>query len=76
MGYPSEWKGSVESESGVATFKIEGNTFLIRLECFADYQMVSNMLDMAFDQGKHFAANAMRSHIHNAIEQARRDHAL
>lgn len=76
MGYPSEWKGSVESEAGVATFKVEGHTFLLRLECFADYQMVSNMLDMAFDQGKSFAAGAMRSHITRAMEQAVMDHAL
>lgn len=74
--YPSEWKGSVEAESGVATFKIEGNTFLLRLECFADYQMVSNMLDMAFDQGKSFAAGAMRSKIERAMDDAVRDHAL
>lgn len=74
--YPSEWKGSVEAENGVATFKIEGNTFLLRLDCFKDYQMVSNMLEMAFDQGKSFAAGAMRSHINRAMDDAVRTHAL
>ncbi len=74
--YPSEWKGSVESASGVANFKIEGLDFAVRLECFADYQMVSNMLDLAFTQGKKFAANAMRSHVTRAMDQAVSDHAL
>lgn len=76
MGYPSEWHGGVGSEGGVATFKVEGNTFLLRFDCFADYQMVVDMLGMAFVRGKHFAANAMRSHVHSAIEKAVRDHAL
>lgn len=74
--YPSEWKGSAEAANGVATFKIEGNTFLLRCECFADYQMVSNMLELAFDQGKSFAAHAMRSKIEQAMDQAVIDHAL
>lgn len=74
--YPSEWKGSVSSEAGVATFKIEGQTFLLRLECFTDYQMVSNMLELAFHQGKSFAAQAMRSKIERAMDQAVIDHAL
>lgn len=74
--YPSEWKGSVEAENGVATFKIEGKTFLLRCECFADYQMVSNMLELAFDQGKSFAAQAMRSKVERAMDQAVIDHAL
>ena len=76
MGYQSEWKGSVESEAGVATFKVEGHTFLLRCECFADYQMVSNMLELAFDQGKSFAAQAIRSKIEMAMDQAVIDHAL
>ena len=68
--YPSEWKGSTEAENGTATFTIDGNTFLLRCESFADYQMVSNMLEMAFDQGKSFAAQAMRSKIERAMDQA------
>lgn len=76
MRYPSEWKGSVESEAGVATFKVEGHTFLLQCECFADYQMVSNMLELAFDQGKSFAAQAIRSKIEMAMDQAVIDHAL
>ena len=68
--YPSEWKGSAESPTGVATFRIEGKTFLLRCACFKDYQMVSNMLELAFDQGKSFAARGMRSQIEHAMNQA------
>lgn len=68
--YPSDWKGSVEAENGVATFKIDGNTFLLRLDCFKDYRMVSNMLEIAFGHGKSFAAGAMRSRIEQAMDDA------
>ena len=78
MTYPSEWKGSTQAEvkDGVATFIIEGSCYSLKLECFSDYQAISQMLEVAFDQGKRFAADAMRSHIHAAIEKARQDHAL
>lgn len=74
--YPSEWKGSVESKKGLAIFKVDGKTFQFQLESFADQQTISDMLEAVFDQGKHFAATAMQSHIERAIEAAKVAHAL
>lgn len=78
MGYPSEWQGSKNPEdtSGVAKFKLDDTEYSLRLDSFASYQILSDMLGVAFAQGKRFAANAMRVHIHNAMEKARIDHAL
>ena len=78
MAYPSTWTGSTElsDESGTAEFKIEGIEFYLQLKCFTDYQEVSQMLDLAFDQGKRFAANALRSHINRALDDATTAHAL
>lgn len=74
--YPSEWKGSTEDKSGVATFKIEGVEYALRLDCFTSFQMVGEMLECAFNQGKSFAAQAMRSKVERAMDQAVIDHAL
>lgn len=76
--YPSKWTGGTEAEdkSGVATFMVEGVEYALRLDCFTDYQVVSEMLEAAFDQGKSFAATAMRSKITRAMDQAVIDHAL
>lgn len=74
--YPSEWKGSVEASSGTASFKIDGLDFAVRLDSFADYQMLNKMLDLAFDQGKRFAGTAVRSHIMAAMAEAERAHGL
>lgn len=76
--YPSEWKGSTDpnDKSGVATFKIEGVDYMLKLDCFTSYQMIEEMLESAFDQGKSFAAGAMRSKIERAMDDAVRDHAL
>ena len=76
--YPSEWKGSTEldDKSGVATFKVEGVDYSLRLDCFTSYQVICEMLDAAFGQGKSFAAKAMRSYVVRALNQAEVDHAL
>lgn len=76
--YPSEWKGSTDPDdkSGVATFKIEGVEYALRLDSFTSFQVLGEMLDRAFDQGKSFAAQAMRSKIERAMDQAAIDHAL
>ena len=76
--YPSEWKGSTDpdNKSGIATFKIEGVEYALRLDSFTSFQMVGEMLGSAFDQGKSFASQAMRSHIMRAMDQAVIDHAL
>ena len=74
--YPSEWIGNAENANGIAKFKIEGLDFSIRLQCFADYLMLSNMLDLVFSQGKGFAEQAIRSHIIRAMDNAKNQHAL
>ena len=72
--YPSEWKGSTDPDdkSGVATFKIKGVEYALRLDSFTRFQMVGEMLERAFGQGKRFAARAMR----RAMDQAAIDHDL
>lgn len=76
--YPSKWTGSTDpnDKSGVAEFKVEGVDYALHLDCFTDYQVLSEMLEAAFDQGKSFAATAMRSKVTRAMDQAVIDHAL
>lgn len=78
MSYPSEWHGSTDPEdkTGEAQYKLDGVDYCLRLESFQDYQMINKMLDVAFIHGKRFAGDAMRSHVINAVEKARADHAL
>jgi len=40
--YPSKWKGSTEPDdiSGIATFKIEGVEYTLKLDCFTSCQVV------------------------------------
>lgn len=65
--YPSEWIGNAENESGIAKFKIDEVYFSIPLQCFADYQRLSDMLDLTFYQGKRFAKQTMRDNIMRAM---------
>ena len=60
--YPCEWKGddSRGLSAGIAFFTVEGKNFEFRMESFSDFQRVSHMLEMAFDQGREFGANAIR----------------
>lgn len=76
--YPSEWKGSADPAdlSGVATFSIDGVDYVLRLDSFKVFQLIGDMLDISFNQGKRFAAQAMRSHINHAMDRATEDHAL
>lgn len=78
MGYPSEWTGSTDpaDASGVAKFRMDGVDYSLRLDSFTSYQMLDGMLDVAFKQGKRFAAQAIRSHINTAMDAAERSHAL
>lgn len=78
MTYPCEWEASTdpEVESGTATFKVEGATYTICLDSFKDFGKVSRMLDMAFGQGKVFAAKAMRAHLERSLDDAEREHGL
>lgn len=78
VSYPYEWKGSVDPDdtAGVAVFKIEGLEFSLRLEAFADCLMLDTMLDLAFAQGKDFAATIMRGRIERAMDDAEQAHAL
>ena len=73
MTYPSEWNGDLASKSGVAHFKVEGIEYAFRLEDFASYHTLCEMLDAAFDQGRSFAASVMEGHVMRAIEQAKVD---
>lgn len=78
MTYPCEWMASTDpsDESGIATFKVEGITYILGLENFAAFQSVSKMLEDTFQQGKSFAAQAMRSHVEHSLDKAERDHGL
>jgi len=69
--YRSEWIGNIENENGIAKFKIEGMDFSIRLQCFADYHMLSNALDLVFSQGKDIAKQAIRSCVIRAMDNTK-----
>ena len=68
--YHSKWHGSTDPDdkSGVAAFTVKDVDYDIRLGSFQEYQQVCEMLKAAFDDGKHFAANVMRSRIERAME--------
>lgn len=78
MTYPCEWQASADpsDETGTATFTVDGKKYTLRLESFADFGAVSKMLDAVFQQGKVFAAQAVRSHVERSLENAERQHAL
>ena len=71
--YPNEWKGSTDSKEGSSFVKIDGVEFSLELNSFEDHQILCMMLDMAFDQGKSFGSDVMRSHITKAMEDANRN---
>ena len=78
MGYPQEWHGSTDKddETGEAVFMVEGLEYRLRLANFKDFQNVAEMMEAAFQQGKSFAAKAIRGHLNRAMEAAEREHAL
>jgi len=77
-GYPREWNGSTEPDdtAGEAVFHVEGIEYRMRLGDFKAFLDISEMLDKAFESGKHFAVIALRSHIVSAIDRAEVDHSL
>ena len=76
MGYPNTWEGEVNRPEGTATFVVEGETYTLRLHCFADNRAIAKMLDAAFASGQQFAEQAIRSHVERALDDAKRSHAL
>lgn len=74
--YPNEWKGNPENLEGISIVKIDGVEFSLELKSFEDHQMLCKMLDMAFDQGKIFGSEVMKSYITKSMEDADRMHNL
>lgn len=76
MSYPSKWTGSndMADTSGTAKFRMDGIDYQLRLNSFEDYQRLDGMLEVAFKQGKHFAAMRVRSHVIAAMTAA--EHSL
>ena len=69
MSYQKKWTGSVDKndKTGVAEFTVMGNIYEINLESFADFQMVSKMLDFAFDDGKQFVKDRAQRAVTKAL---------
>lgn len=78
MSYPMKWEGmsDPDDESGVARFMVEGEEFVFSLPTFRHAQQLGDMLDLAFAQGKQFAARVMRSHVESAMDNAVSTHDL
>lgn len=78
MSYPCEWLASTDpnEERGTATFMVDGQRYVLGLDNFAAFQSVSKMLDVVFQQGKEFAAQAVRGHVEKALDKAEREHGL
>jgi hypothetical protein len=78
MTYPCEWMASTDPtvESGIATFMVEGTKYTLRLESFDDFLKVGKMLDETFQQGKTFAADAIRGRLDRALDDAKVFHGL
>ena len=68
MSYPQKWTGSVDKDikAGVAEFTIMGNIYEINIESFDNFQMISKMLDFAFEDGKEF----VKDQAHQAVTKA------
>lgn len=69
MIYPQKWAGSVDKDNkaGVAEFDIFGDKYVLNLSSFADFQTVSNMLDMAYLDGKTFVKDRALRAVTRAI---------
>jgi Icc-related predicted phosphoesterase len=76
MTYTSKWEGNVDAVDGTAIFQIDGVEYSLHLDSFSDYQIVVGMLAAAFNQGRQFAEQAIRSHVSRALDDAKRLHAL
>lgn len=78
MGYMRQWRGKTEPEdkSGEADYMVEGELFSIPLPSFEHAQRLDALLWVAFQQGKQFAFNAVKSHIAGAMQQADSAHSL
>lgn len=72
----SRWKGNTEDTTGEATFVIEGVEYKLVLDSFEKFRTIEKMLDVTFKQGKHFAAQTIRSHLDRAMRDAEAQHAL
>jgi len=70
--YPMEWKGENSRECGTAIFMVEGEKFEIALTSFTAAQVVSGMLETAFDSGKSFAAQQVVASIDYKMQEVRR----
>ena len=69
MIYPQKWTGSVDKDikTGVAEFTVLGNIYEINLESFADFQMISKMLDMAYLDGTRFVKDRAQRAVTRAL---------
>lgn len=74
--YPNEWKGNSDNLEGISIVKIDGVEYSLGLKSFEDHQMLNMMLDMAFDQGKIFGSEVMKSNVIKSIDHAERAHNL
>jgi ATP-dependent protease HslVU (ClpYQ) peptidase subunit len=76
--YPREWTASTDPavQSGEAVYMVEGCKYHLRLDSFGDFIKIGNMLDAAFKSGKVFAAQAVRSHMQRALDDAEIKHEL
>ena len=69
MIYPQKWTGNVNKDikAGVAEFTVMGNIYGINLESFADFQIISEMLNFAFEDGKQFVKDRAQRAVTRAI---------
>lgn len=67
----TQWVGSVEPaiESGVATFHMNRNPVMLRLDSFADYQAIVKMIERAYKEGQ----KAMLNEARHALQMLRDD---
>ena len=72
----SRWKGNTENTNGEASFIIEGVEYKLELDSFEEFRTIEKMLEITFEQGKSFAAQAIRSRLDRAMREAEAQHAL
>ena len=72
--HSGEWRGSTDPDDtgGVATFRVDGMaiSYAIHLDSFTSFQLVHNLLDIAFAQGKRRAMRTIRAKIMRMMDEA------
>ncbi len=70
MLYP-EWKGEADSAAGTAVFQVNGKRYRIRLESFAAFQEVCEVIKESFARGQYLTAQSISGKVGRSLEEVK-----